>query len=316
MRVADATRPEKGFVHEALFYAGEDEFVSGTLPFVVEGLEQGEAVLVAVSGPKIDRLRAGLDGGLDRVLFADMTEVGTNPAHIIPLWWDFVGERARGRRVRGIGEPIWPERSTAELVECQRHESLLNLAFADAPEWRLLCPYDVASLDASVIEEARRSHPVVVEEGVRGESESFRGLDAFAAPFDEPLPAPPASAAELRFDDGSLASVRGFVYDRAGEAGLTTAQTHDVALALNELATNTMRYGGGRGVVRAWQEDEFFVCEVEDGGRIEDPLVGRRRPGVEQRDGRGLWIANQLCDLVQVRSLPEGSTVRLHVRAR
>jgi prepilin-type processing-associated H-X9-DG protein len=36
-------------------------------------------------------------------------------------------------RLRGAGEPIWPERRPAELVECQRHESLLNVAFADGP---------------------------------------------------------------------------------------------------------------------------------------------------------------------------------------
>ena len=30
--------------------------------------------------------------------------------------------------------------------------------------------------------------------------------------------------------------------------------------------------------------------------------------------GRGLWLANQLCNLVQIRSSPEGTTVRLHMR--
>lgn len=308
-----AARAGEGFVHEALLYAGEEAFLSGTLPFVREGLERGEPVLVAVGGRKIDRLRAALDGNRS-VLYADMTEVGSNPAHIIPLWRDFVGDRAGDRPVRGIGEPIWPERSAAELVECQRHESLLNLAFAEAPALRLLCPYDVSALPGAVVEEARRSHPYLVENGAREESPTYRGVDAIAAPFDEPLRRPPAAARELRFEGASLASVRGFVYEVAGEAGLTASQTHDVALAVNELATNTVHHGGGEGVVRAWNEEETFVCEVEDGGRIEDPLVGRRRPGHGQRGGRGLWIANQLCDLVQVRSFAEGSTVRVHLR--
>ena len=30
--------------------------------------------------------------------------------------------------------------------------------------------------------------------------------------------------------------------------------------------------------------------------------------------GRGLWIANQVCDLVEVRSSDEGSVVRVHMR--
>lgn len=315
MTVAHMARPDEGFVHEALLYAGDDGFVNGTLPFVREGLERGEPVLVVVQREKIDRLRAALDGGAERVLFADMAEVGTNPAHIIPLWADFVGERARGRPVRGIGEPIWPERSAAELVECQRHESLLNLAFAAPPAWRLLCPYDVSALPHSVIDEARRSHPHVVADGVRGESPSFRGLEAIDVPFDDPLPPAPASARELRFDGASLAAVRRFVYEQADESGLGTAQAHDLALAVNEVATNSVCHGGGDGVVRAWEEEDgTLVCEVEDRGRVGDPLVGRRRPGADQKSGRGLWIANQLCDLVQVRSFAEGTIVRLHLR--
>ena len=69
---------------------------------------------------------------------------------------------ARGRRLRGIGEPIWADRSPDELVECQRHEALLNLAFADAGDFWLLCPYDVDALDPDVIAEAHHSHPAVV----------------------------------------------------------------------------------------------------------------------------------------------------------
>jgi hypothetical protein len=42
--------------------------------------------------------------------------------------------------------------------------------------------------------------------------------------------------------------------------------------------------------------------------------VGRLRPPVDSAGGRGLWLANQLCDLVQVRALDEGNVVRLYVR--
>jgi hypothetical protein len=55
------------------------------------------------------------------------------------------------------------------------------------------------------------------------------------------------------------------------------------------------------------------VCEVRDGGRFSDPLVGRRRPTSDRIGGRGLWIANQLCDLVQVRTFATRSIVRLHL---
>src|SRR5207244_6913294 len=125
-------------------------------------------VLVVAGSEKLDRLRAALDGRASHVLFADMAEVGTNPARIISSWKRFLAEHGTaGRQPRGIGEPIWRGRTDAELVECQRHESLLNLAFAGAPAWALMCPYDTETLDDAVVDEARRSHPYVVDGGVR-----------------------------------------------------------------------------------------------------------------------------------------------------
>ena len=53
---------------------------------------------------------------------------------------------------------------------------------------------------------------------------------------------------------------------------------------------------------------------MRDRGRFEDPLAGRRRPSGAQVGGYGLWLANQVCDLVQLRSHEDGSTVRVHMR--
>jgi anti-sigma regulatory factor (Ser/Thr protein kinase) len=303
-----------GFAHEALFYAGEQEFLEGTAAFVREGLAAGEPVLVVVDARKIDRLRETLGRDAADVLFSDMTEVGSNPARIIPAWKRFVDHRAvGGRPVRGIGEPIWPERTAEELVECQRHESLLNLAFADAPAWRLLCPYDTERLDGDVLAEARQSHPTLVEGGGRTESASYRGLDAIAEPFAQPLPDPPASTEELAFGPGSIAETRRLISLRAAEAGLDSARMHNLVLAANEMATNSIRHGGGGGVLRIWRDNGTLICDIRDAGRIDAPLLGRELPGLEQQGGRGHWMANQLCDLVQVRSFADGSAVRLHM---
>ncbi len=126
--------PRCGFRHEAFFYADGDEFLAGTASFVRDGLEADEPTLVVLGARKIDVLRSELSGDADRVFFADMDEVGANPARIIPAWREFVDRYSRaGFGVRGIGEPISAKRSAAELVECQRHESRLNLAFADTP---------------------------------------------------------------------------------------------------------------------------------------------------------------------------------------
>lgn len=298
------------FEHEALFYEGVDGFVEGTLPFLREGVERGEPMLVAVGPEKIARLEAALGRDAQAVLFADMTVLGRNPGRIISAWWDFVDEHPE-RPIRGVGEPVWAGRSAAELVECQLHESLLNLAFAGTGPFRLLCPYDVAGLGDGTVHEARCSHPIVDAQ----ESTHYRGAERLLSPFEAPLPAPAAPAVTTGFDADSLDELRVIVADCAGRAGLERARADDLVLAVNEAAANSVVHGGGHGVLRAWRENGSLVCEVRDRGRIRDPLVGRRRAAPDAPTGRGVWIAHETCDLVQLRSSADGTVVRMHMSA-
>jgi anti-sigma regulatory factor (Ser/Thr protein kinase) len=304
------------FAHEALLHAGDDGFLEGAMPFVLEGLGAGEPMLLVLSADKIDSIKDELNGDDgEGIVFADLAEVGTNPARIIPAWRRFLDEHSDGdRHVRGIGEPIAQGRAPDEVVECQRHEALLNVAFSDASSFRLLCPYDTDALDGAVIDEAVRSHPFLIENGVRRSSPVYRGLSAIAEPFGDPLPAPPASVQELEFDAESLGNLRQLLTTRAADAGLDARRANDLVLAVNEVATNSVRHGGGSGTLRVWMGTRWLVCEVVDPGRIRDPLAGREQPGAEQDGGRGLWIANQVCDLVQVRTFETHNVVRLHLR--
>ena len=154
------------FHHEAVFYEGDDQFVDRSLAFVHDGLARSEPVLVMVGARKLELLRAALASRAADVHLVDMEVVGRNPARIIPAWSRFVADNAgTAGGMRGIGEPIWADRTAAELSECQLHESLINLAFAAADDFRLICPYDTAALPDDVIAEARRSHPVVSHDG-------------------------------------------------------------------------------------------------------------------------------------------------------
>jgi anti-sigma regulatory factor (Ser/Thr protein kinase) len=300
-----------GYRHEALFYRGDDEFLAGTVPTVRDAVAAGAAVLVAVPKARGMVLREALGDDEAAASFADMEELGRNPGRIIPAWREFVARHAGGdARPLGIGEPIWPERNAHELVECERHETLLNLAFGATPAWTLLCPYDAERLTPEVLDGARRNHPHVCEAGERARSEAYHR----AIPGDDALPAPAGQVAELAFGDDELGSVREFLARRAEAAGIAGERLSDLVLAVDELATNSLRYARGRGTLRAWQENGTLLCEVADGGHIADPLAGRELAPPDQLGGRGLYLVNQLCDLVQLRSSPEGSTVRVHMR--
>ena len=150
-----------------------------------------------------------------------MVTIGRNPARIIPVWRAFVDEHAESvRGTRGIGEPIWAARTKDELVECERHEALLNLAFSAPPNaLQLMCPYDVGSLPWTVIEEARRNHPVVTQEGVSRSSSTYVDLDSIGQPFDAPLPDPVEAPVEMRFDEEHLSELRAFVMAQASAGG-------------------------------------------------------------------------------------------------
>ncbi|MDX6649047.1 MAG: hypothetical protein QOJ97_998 [Solirubrobacteraceae bacterium] len=303
-----------GFAHEALLYSGDRGFLEGTVPFVREGLDAGEAVLVAVPAARSALLQGELNGDADRVLFADMAQLGRNPGRIIPAWHDFVDEHtAVGRGIRGIGEPVWPERTESELVECQRHEALLNLAFDGAPPWTLLCPYDTDTLGDAVLAEAYRSHPVMWEGGRRVVSDTYADPREHFPRQDDDLPEPPARPDVMAFGREDVSAVRALVAGHAEAVGLPRGRAADLVLAASEAATNSVLHGGGYGTAAVWREDDAVVCEVRDAGRISDPLAGRRRPSLDAFDGRGLWIVHQLCDLVEVRNLAAGTVVRFRM---
>ena len=124
-------------------------------------------------------------------------------------------------------------------------------------------------------------------------SDTYEDLGAVAAPFAEPLPEPPADADVLPFASGTLAVVRRLVVLRAGEADLSEMGTADLVLAVTEVATNSIRHGGGEGVLRAWLTDEMVIFEVADAGAIADPLAGRVRPDSGQSAATGCGCATR-----------------------
>jgi len=308
-----AVRPRHGGLeHIALFYRTRAEYLDAATAFLAAGLDAGEPGFAAVPGPALRALRGALGPAAGRIVFADMTEMGRNPAWILPRVQDFLGASG-GRPVRYIGEPIWPGRSVAEIREATRHEALLNLAFGLVPA-SVLCPYDEGRLGAQVLLDAGRTHPEIQHGGTITRSAGYGG-PALPPELGQPLPPPPARAGTYPFG-GNLSEVRRLVSELARAVGLPPLRARDLVLAVSEVTANTIQHAGGHGVVRIWHDAREVVCEVRDDGHITDPLAGRLHPSPRAPGGHGLWIVHQACDLVELRSGPAGTTIRLHMSLR
>ncbi|MFI8067828.1 anti-sigma factor RsbA family regulatory protein [Streptomyces sp. NPDC086033] len=298
------------FVHPALFYRGEEEYLHGTVPFVRDGLKAGEPVAVAVPGPNLAMLKAALGEDVAHVKFLDMTEAGRNPGRIIPRVLRAFADTHRHTRVRIIGEPIWAGRSTVEYPACVQHEALINPAF-EGRDVTILCPYDADRLDEQVLTDAYATHPLIISGGRERPSTSY-APEHVVARYNQPLEQP-AAAEELAFQADRLPGARHFAVERAARFGLSGGRLEDVALIVAELTTNSVVHGGGSGVLRVWAEGDQVVCEVRDHGNLDDPLAGRRPPAREKPGGRGLLLVHSLADLVRLHTGPDGTTVRCYL---
>jgi anti-sigma regulatory factor (Ser/Thr protein kinase) len=304
-----AAAASEGLDHHALFYRDQREYQALVTSFVRAGLAGAEPVFIAVPGARDQLLRRPLNGVSGQLAYADLTETGRNPARIIPELHAFL-DRHQGQPCRIVTEPLWPGRSDAELRETARHEALINVAFAGAPV-SIMCLYPLDVLAGQVIEWAHRTHPSVISDGVTGPSPGYAGAGILPPSCDAPLPAPPASAETLSYRT-DLRPIRRLVAGRADRSGLSGDRSASLVLAASEIAANTLRHTDGGGTLHVWQTQRELLCQLHDQGWITDPLAGRRRrPAIEP--GHGLWLVNQVCDLVELRTGRAGTTVLLHM---
>jgi anti-sigma regulatory factor (Ser/Thr protein kinase) len=276
------------FAHPALFYSDEESYIDGTVPFVVEGLANAEAVAIAVPNTKLTLLKEALSRYAHLVTFIDLSETGRNPGRIIPELRVFADQH-RGP-VRIISEPVWNHRTEVEYPACALHEALVNYAFSGR-NLSILCPYDITGL------------------GHRP-SDHFHPARVVVAAHSLPLHTP-EHAASTSIAAGAMAAVRAFAREQAVKHGLAQDRVDDFALAVTELATNSVRHGGGESTVRVWAESENIVCQVNDNGHITDVLAGRTPVHANEPGGRGLLLVNRLADLVRTQTTSSGTAIQV-----
>lgn len=292
--------------HEAVPYEGHEHFVSCCTAVATQAGADDRQLLFLVSEAKTAVLRDSLGNRYGDVAYLPTDDRGRNPAQLISLL-DGFRTAALGRPCVGVNEPLLAGLSADAVDEARFGESVLNAASLQSWPMSVLCLYDAVDLDAAAMVQMRRSHPAV-----SGQDENLAYEPGLAGTlFAEALPDAPAVSADHPVRERNLGSAREFVRSRAHE--LTPDRREDLVLAANEVVTNSLQHGGGSCEMAMWDDATSVVCEVRDDGQITDPFVGRFAPAQDATAGRGLWLANHLCDLVQIRSSQAGTTVRLHM---
>ena len=308
----EASAPHKGFIHSALIYGSDDAFMDVALPFVERGMAAGEPTLVAVQPANVENLRGALGGEPEGVTLLSVDEWYESSARSREKFARWVEERSDAGRVRLmgeaararlIGEAPWAVGYDAQIRDWARHESVTNVAFEDTPV-SFMCPYDARVLPPEVIKYARHTHPVIDGPDGPAPSDAYEDPHDFCRRLNSDVRKPEGEpSALLDFNLADLRTVRRLVTAMAVDSGLPGSRADELALAVNEIASNAVVHGQPPATLRIWRGDGELICEVsDDGDGIKDVLAGQLTPPKEGIGGRGIWLTRMLCDAVEIRN--------------
>jgi len=306
------------FRHWACVYDSDQQFLQTAVPFLAEGLDAGDPVLAVTTPANLELISAALGPRGGQVDYAESAFFGRRPPQRVAAFYRYWKNHASGSDggVRILAEPVWAGRSAREIAAWTRMESALNVVLAPA-SISMICPYDTRTLDPDVVTGALRTHPAQIAGSRPSPSAGFTDPAEFARSYDTgPLPEPPAGAPAFPFD-GDLRGLRRFIADRAASYGMTGDRADILVLAVSEVGAYLKNQGPGTAAVRTWEQPGAIVCDFRQPGlSIDDPFLGLRPARLEPSPGDGLWLANQICDWLEIRSGADGGTIQLQVPSR
>jgi anti-sigma regulatory factor (Ser/Thr protein kinase) len=306
------------YLHDALFYDDREQLVATAVPFLLEGLDAGDAAVVATSAETASLLREAVDGD-PRVHVLERGDVyrARTPTAITTFRQLAEQRLTEGvRRVRVVGEVNFGD-TERDWLEWQRYESVINEALSNWPLWGL-CVFDTQRLPEPVVESARKTHPWVTTATSRSANPEF------VAPADYlrslPIPAEPLQDTPPRLWASDVADFVGLRHAVAAELSTVDASRdtiEDYLLAVDEMTSNAVRHGKPPVSLRLWVGEDRIVCSIDDQGPgSDDPFAGYgpAHGNDLSRGGMGLWLARQLCDHVDISGDDDGAHVRLTIR--
>ncbi|HXV93457.1 MAG TPA: ATP-binding protein [Pseudonocardia sp.] len=298
--------------HRALLHSGTDDLVARAVPVLRPALDAGHPVLAVVGPECAAALREALGGAADGIETADPARVFDAPAFTVAVRLARSGRRVRGTGGRTVVLGEHHDGLPGGPAHWARVHIALNVAVHGLP-LTVICAYDEHSTE---IERARETHPEVVDRDGTALTTRYRAPHEAIADYPPPPPADLGRpTVEMAFGPPELPRLRHLVATVARDAGLGDERVADVVLAVNELASNTVEHGPGTGRLRIWaggDHRDATIAEITDSGCCDLPFPGLVTPPPDNVRGRGLWLARELTDVMEVWSDAAGTRIRLH----
>ncbi len=295
--------------HRAFIYSNRDEYCAVVGGFIREGLRAGERANVVATPERLSWIRQELGPDSDGVVFTDATEATPILSHATRATLQYLAEQEAPTRV--IAERHLARLRPFELRDYARMEAAANVVFRRFPV-RFLCPYDGTTLGADVLDACRYTHPEMMDPGGSRPNPHFVDPGSFIASSTAVVPPPPAARSLAFASTADVPAARRFVSEGVRDAGVDTPTGEDIVLAAVEVLTNAILHGRAPRTLHMYEEAGALVVHVHDRGPGPgDPLSGFSPPAVAVTHGRGLWMARQLCNAVEVATDGSGTHVRL-----
>lgn len=304
-----------GYLHDALFFAAAPELVEVAGPWLRDGVQAGDDIVLLCRDDLVSPLTSTAGRGA-RLTVIPPAEVWRKALDAVGFLRDLVEARSKaGARVRLLAEVACDE-SPRALQEWRRFEALHAHAVGDLSLWAV-CGYDTQRLPDGCLETGRQTHAGLFD--ATGKTapnpdalDPVVVLESVSSSVTLPTGAPVASVSGLR----ELRQLRTALRQELdGAVPLTVVD--DLLVVANELARNGIEHGRPPVDVRVAVTDGEVSCAVTDRGHgIRDPFAGYLPPR-HTRGGRrhsGLWVARYLSDDLHHGFTPEGFTVAFTLR--
>ena len=304
---------ESNFEHELVLHHGPAELIDLMVPFMRDGADAGDQVVVVGEPTFVQDLLAAVPDIPD-VLAVPEFGRERHPGRDLRKFQQVLSTlEGAGPRVRVVNQ--MPTMTDHQWHEWRRYEAAANFVLAPYRVWGT-CAYDTDRLDARTLEDLTISHSHVKTSAGRRPSHDFAGLSDHIRSYLD-LPPHPIEATQplLSLQDPSAAAARQVIRSVARTFGLTPTATESAVLAVSETVTNGSLHGREPVSLRVWAEDGRITVAVNDMGTGPHPLVGLLPVPVDSGSGRGMWILHQLLADLHHRTDRDGYTVRFSVDA-